>query len=129
MANGRTIGALTRWGHECYYCGCGLLPVKKGKDRAWHRRRAEEQGLLLATVDHVIPKSAGGPNGAWWNHRPACETCNAKKGSRPLWVWRRESWDRFMKESGQEVRAYIRRHREVGSTWFPTDQEWWEWEW
>jgi 5-methylcytosine-specific restriction endonuclease McrA len=129
VANGRTKATLTRWGTRCYYCGHELIKFHRSKSREWHRAKAELEGLRLPTTDHVIPRSTGGPNGAWWNHRPACEPCNQRKADQPLWLWDRPAWDRFMKESGQEVRAYIRRHREVGSRWFPTDTEWWEWEW
>lgn len=35
------------------------------------------------TIDHIIPKSKGGPSN-WINCVTACKTCNAKKGNKSL---------------------------------------------
>lgn len=35
------------------------------------------------TLDHIIPRSKGGPN-RWWNLTPCCYGCNQAKGSRSL---------------------------------------------
>ena len=55
-----------QWAHKCAYCGA--------KD--WESSRRFE-------LDHVIPRSAGGPtnirNLVW-----SCRPCNEKKGSRPV---------------------------------------------
>lgn len=53
-------------GGLCYYCG---LPMSLAL------------GLpITATIDHVIPKSKGGPN-HMDNYVGACHDCNQKKGS------------------------------------------------
>lgn len=49
---------------QCWLCGKNLI---RGQ----------------ATVDHVIPKSAGGKNSDS-NYRIACDKCNCKKGSKIL---------------------------------------------
>jgi 5-methylcytosine-specific restriction endonuclease McrA len=52
---------LGRDGHRCQYCGSNKR----------------------LTLDHVIPKSKGGPH-TWDNVVTACEPCNLKKGNRML---------------------------------------------
>ena len=37
-------------------------------------------GTPAATLDHIVPRSAGGPS-AQWNLVPACRECNALKAS------------------------------------------------
>lgn len=54
------LRALDRDGHRCVYCG----------------RKAK-------TVDHVQPKSLGGPNTVK-NLVAACHKCNNARGNRPL---------------------------------------------
>lgn len=39
------------------------------------------------TIDHIVPKSKGGPHFAKWNMIPACQRCNLKKGNLPLLEW------------------------------------------
>ena len=39
------------------------------------------------TIDHIVPKSKGGPHFAKWNSAPSCLTCNAGKGSLPVFEW------------------------------------------
>jgi hypothetical protein len=46
---------------KCAYCGCKINPV-------------------AFTIDHVIPRSAGGTNHTD-NLLPACKSCNLAKGS------------------------------------------------
>lgn len=53
-------GVLARDAHSCQYCGA----------------RAE-------TIDHVLPRSRGGPH-TWENVVAACRPCNLRKGSRLL---------------------------------------------
>ena len=48
--------------HRCQYCGL------VGKE---------------ITIDHIVPKSQGGPT-TWTNVVTACKTCNNKKGDRSL---------------------------------------------
>lgn len=52
---------MLRDGHVCQYCG-------------------QTPGRKLLTVDHVIPRSRGGPE-EWPNLVTACKGCNQKKGS------------------------------------------------
>jgi DNA-binding transcriptional regulator YiaG len=40
-------------------------------------------GGAADTVDHIEPRSGGGPNG-WANLTAACRRCNSRKGKRPL---------------------------------------------
>ena len=56
---------LAKWSHACAYCGVRDVPLN---------------------LDHVVPRSAGGP------YRPsnlvaACVPCNERKGSKPLAVF------------------------------------------
>lgn len=56
-------------GNRCYVCGCELVQPVCGQQPAsnWF------------TVDHVIPRSRGGPD-SLENCRPACHRCNQDKG-------------------------------------------------
>lgn len=56
--NRRSIFA--RDGHRCQYCGA-----------------------LAESIDHVIPRSKGGPH-TWENVVAACRSCNVRKGDRLL---------------------------------------------
>lgn len=40
-------------------------------------------GGIADTIDHIVPKSVGGPN-HWTNYAPACRACNSLKSSEPL---------------------------------------------
>lgn len=44
-------------------------------------RICQEQGRITqATVlDHIQPRSQGGPDFEYWNLQPLCKSCNAKK--------------------------------------------------
>jgi 5-methylcytosine-specific restriction endonuclease McrA len=72
-------GVLRRDGHRCAYCGHGA-----------------------ATVDHVLPRSRGGPD-AWENLVACCVRCNNLKG------------DRTPEEMGWTLRALPRTPR--GHAW------------
>ena len=52
----------------CYICG---LPIP---ERIVHNKQD-----LFGTIDHVLPKRAGGPD-SWWNRAPAHYICNHIKG-------------------------------------------------
>ena len=90
----------TRDSYTCQYCAYGFTP----KD---------------LTIDHVVPRSRGGPN-SWTNCVTSCESCNSKKANRtpqecglkllkqprmPKWtpiagmlpVSRPDSWEKFLK--------------------------------
>jgi len=53
-----------RDGYECQYCGIHCTPK-------------------TATLDHVVPKSKGGPSN-WQNLVTSCNECNRKKGNKLL---------------------------------------------
>jgi|TARA_B100001939_G_scaffold151104_1_gene130618 hypothetical protein len=53
----------------CAYCG------------QWHGKM---------TIDHIIPKSKGGPHFARWNMAPACQRCNLQKTDLPVFEWWRQ---------------------------------------
>lgn len=87
------------WG--CRYCGALTLDMSAIGWRIQSRsatRRAlgaapelapdgDEQRLLLATLDHVVPKARGGTD-AMQNLAVACWLCNNKKADRNLGTWR-----------------------------------------
>jgi hypothetical protein len=50
----------------CAYCG------------KWHEK---------LTLDHIVPKSKGGPHYAKWNIVPACFNCNSKKSNSSVFEW------------------------------------------
>jgi len=39
------------------------------------------------TIDHIVPKSKGGPHFSRWNMLPACKSCNLRKGNLPMLEW------------------------------------------
>jgi len=54
-------------GHcACAYCG------------AWNEK---------LTLDHIVPKSKGGPHFARYNLVPSCQKCNLDKGAEPIFEW------------------------------------------
>lgn len=55
-------GILTRDKHTCSYCG-------------------KEKGGFELTLDHIVPKSRGGPS-SWENLVSACQPCNHRKADR-----------------------------------------------
>lgn len=59
-----TNGVLEAWGVECHLRGPGCTRV-------------------ATTRDHLVPYSLGGPD-SLDNLRPACHTCNARRGNRVL---------------------------------------------
>ncbi|MGP9605603.1 HNH endonuclease [Glutamicibacter sp. AOP33-2CA-4] len=64
---------VTAYGWTCHLCGRVIDPELKGK-----------QGLSL---DHVVPRSAGGQN-TIENLRPAHLSCNSARGDRPIEQYR-----------------------------------------
>ena len=81
-------------GHRpfCAYCEAPLVCCERVGGEA-HRpvpvERDEEgcftapQGSHFFTLDHVVPRCAGGPD-TLDNLLPACSKCNNRKGTRPL---------------------------------------------
>jgi len=51
---------------RCQHCGEKCAPI-------------EGRGRRRLTVDHIVPKSKGGPP-AMWNLAVLCSTCNEEKG-------------------------------------------------
>lgn len=74
--------AIDRHGSRCAYCRdalvlvlvCTLEPDVTGYI-------IEPAGLRFATLDHVLVHSAGGSDEPA-NLRPACHSCNSRKGAR-----------------------------------------------
>jgi len=58
-----------RDGERCVYCGAQTHRLGKGLSRSPH----------LATLDHVLPRSKGGPLNAA-NLVLACQACNNQRG-------------------------------------------------
>lgn len=58
--------------HRCLYCGREVFPKRIPGRVNWRR---------VGTVDHVVPKSAGGRRGIG-NFVLACAECNSRKGAR-----------------------------------------------
>lgn len=71
-------------GWYCSYCQCALIDVCDDADTELdaHGRRLLRPGVAKesASIDHLIPVSAGGSNEIR-NLRLACMPCNMKKGS------------------------------------------------
>jgi hypothetical protein len=78
------------------------------------------------TIDHIIPKSKGGPHFAKWNNAPACLSCNAAKGSLPVFEWWRPQkfWTMEREQallSWVHSNSFVSAHSAIGS-W----EEWME---
>jgi len=89
----------------CAYCG------------KWHEK---------LTLDHLVPKSKGGPHYAKWNLVPACRAHNGQKGDqavfefwRPLECWSQEK--EWMLLSWVQANSFVSAHTDIGS-W----EEWME---
>ena len=72
-----------RDGHRCQYCGASA-----------------------ENIDHVIPRSRGGPH-AWDNVVAACRPCNSRKR------------DRLLEESGMKLRRKPTRRGSAPGSWWP----------
>lgn len=60
---------------RCFFCGQPMPePLTQ---RLRHRKRPES-----ATIEHVVPRSQGGP-ADWTNEVAACRSCNAAKANQP----------------------------------------------
>jgi len=88
------------FGHcACAYCG------------AWGEK---------LTIDHIVPKSKGGPHFAKWNNIPSCLDCNADKGSLLLFEWWRPQ--KFWTQKREEAllawvyaHSFVSAHTDLGS--------------
>jgi hypothetical protein len=82
------------FGHcACAYCG------------AWNEK---------LTIDHIVPKSKGGPHFAKWNALPACLACNASKSNLPVFEWWRpqEFWTQKREDT---LLAWVHSHSFVSA--------------
>ena len=71
------------------------------------------------TIDHIVPKSKGGPHFAKWNSGPACLDCNADKGSLPVFEWWRPQtfWTPHREEtlvSWVHAHSFVSAHTDIG---------------
>lgn len=57
------------------------------------------------TLDHIVPKSRGGPHFARYNLVPSCKECNLAKGAEPIFEWWRP----------QQI--WTARREEILTTW------------
>ena len=74
------------------------------------------------TLDHIVPKSKGGPHFAKFNLAPSCLSCNASKSNFGLFEWWRPQ--RFWTEERENtLMAWIHAHSFVSAH---TDQGDWE---
>lgn len=85
----------TAWGHRCAYCGADL-----GRS---------------PTLDHVIPKSRGGPT-VRWNLISCCLECNASKGHGDVWSWY-EQQDFFCRHRQQRILDWIVGEKATWPDW------------
>ncbi|CAA7613251.1 conserved hypothetical protein [Magnetospirillum sp. LM-5] len=60
---------------NCFFCGRPM--PEPMTQRVRHRKRA-----CAATIEHVVPRSAGGA-ADWSNEVAACHACNAAKADQP----------------------------------------------
>ena len=72
------------------------------------------------TIDHIVPKSKGGPHFAKWNNAPACLSCNAAKGSLPVFEWWRPQkfWTMEREQallSWVHSNSFVSAHSAIGS--------------
>jgi 5-methylcytosine-specific restriction endonuclease McrA len=85
-----------RDGHACQYCGA-------------------RPGLSGLTIDHVVPRSRGGPSN-WTNCVAACIPCNARKadrtpeqaGMRLRRAPTRPEWRPFLEAGGPRIASWAR---------------------
>lgn len=59
--------------HRCCYCG-----------------ERTNEGRVRSTLEHIIPKSYGGPD-SYWNLVMACEPCNSARGNE-MSFWEPAEW-------------------------------------
>jgi hypothetical protein len=57
------------------------------------------------TIDHIVPKSKGGPHFARWNMVPACKSCNLTKTDLPVFEWWRPT-DQWSKQREEVLMAW-----------------------
>lgn len=60
-------------GGKCTYCGCQL-------SKTWAEGRSDETSISALYIEHVVPRSAGGPDNIA-NYVPSCNGCNTSKSN------------------------------------------------
>lgn len=76
------------------------------------------------TIDHIVPKSKGGPHFAKYNMVPACQKCNLEKGNSPLLEWWRPQ--QFWSEKREEaLMSWVYCHSFVSAHTNQKDLEAW----
>ncbi|MEY3180726.1 MAG: Synechococcus phage [Pseudomonadota bacterium] len=75
----------------CAYCG------------RWNERKL--------TIDHVVPKSKGGPHFQKGNMVPSCLSCNSSKSNIQVWQWWREQ-DHWCSDRANLLAAWVSFHSE-----------------
>ncbi len=58
------------------------------------------------TIDHIVPKSKGGPHFSRWNTIPACRSCNISKQNLPVFEWWRPQ-DFWTEEREEKLMAWV----------------------
>jgi len=76
------------------------------------------------TIDHIVPKSKGGPHFAKWNSCPSCLACNADKSNLPVFEWWRPK--EFWTQQREEILlAWVHHHSFVSAHTDLSDWEAW----
>jgi hypothetical protein len=76
------------------------------------------------TLDHIVPKSKGGPHFSKFNLAPSCFSCNSSKGSQNIFEWWRpkEFWT---EERERTLLAWIHSHSFISAHTALKEQEQW----
>lgn len=63
-----------------------MLSAVLGPDAGWWKQRQHQSrdGLIVATVDHVVPLAVGGPKNVDKNVVAACQKCNGRRPENPV---------------------------------------------
>lgn len=85
----KRLAIYLRDGMACAYCGAGV----------------EDEGVILS-LDHIVPRSAGGGNAAS-NLVTSCKSCNSARGDIEIDAWCETVT--VDAEEAQALRAYIAR--------------------
>ena len=78
--------ALVRSGWRCVHCGAALMLAEVlGDDLGWWKARTKchGDGLLVATLDHVVPLAVGGDRATEHNLVASCKPCNHGRADNP----------------------------------------------
>lgn len=73
-----------------------IILERDGPECVWCRRALDDDGLVPATTEHLVPRIKGGPS---WieNELAACRRCNGERGHRTPGEWfdecERRGWE------------------------------------